>query len=175
MRSRVSAEAFARLFGRDDGILPNGVVVDSSRADWSSVIRAVEGQGWAITRTHAEWDNAVTSADELIRLLVDYPGGPDAPVLSFAVYPIPGVRVNFFPDDPEEVWFDLDRRELANQWELDAMCQFVEVVARATEHEVRIAYEGVGGSTILEYSPHSDVWQIIDPTTGSFDVAVPPG
>jgi len=139
--ARIELPELLGMFSDDDGVLPDCIVEGSSAADWPALWALVRVSGW----------RAVWCADQ-----GDVPLPADlADVLrqvnAIAVWPAPGLRVNFFPGPV--VRFDFDRRELREQADADALCQLISAIGRNLRMTVCARHEG-SGPVFLTYNPH---------------------
>lgn len=140
--SRFPLAEFRSAFGDDQGVLPDGLVPQSVREDWSSVLRLAADQGWA-----ASWiddGSAVTTSDLLEK---------SRDMETFALRPIPGVQINCFTGD--EVRFDIDLREYTSQVALDVLCDVIARLGSALGKPVILFREGGFDDEVVRFDPDS--------------------
>jgi len=154
-----AADFIALFADEEQGALPNASVVPSTTEDWPIVIEALSRRGWPMTRRDPYRGNVDTDAAELIRRL---PHLPDDDALSFAVFPHPGVQVNFFPA-VGDVFFDFDRREFVDQATVDAACELIALIGDTTARPVVVAHEYDDDQTVLSYTPTLREFRLDEP------------
>lgn len=129
---------FRSFFGDDSGILPDGLILHSVRADWSSVIRVASDQGWA---AHWNEDGSPVRESDLRDESRD--------LQTFALRPIPGVQINCFFGD--EIRFDIDLREYTSQAALDVLLDVVARLGSALNKPVIIFLEGGFDNEVVRF------------------------
>lgn len=135
---------FIAAFGDSPGVLPDGTVVGSSRADWARVFALITDEGWAVA-WHSD-KRGVAMSD-----LLDSSRDHD----SFALRPIPGVQINWFLGYGEVV-FDIDLREYTNQDALDALLRVIALLGSALDRPVALSSEGDPDDVVAHFDPNSD-------------------
>ena len=128
----IELHAWKRIASDDDGVLPDGVVTDTSQHDWEQVLAALEERGWA-------------SALET-----------DADLFVLQVRPSSDVLVILRRYVWSSVDFDFDLRELTTQEALNQFCDVVRVIGRAARKDVVLYPEGASGS-VAPYATYSHV------------------
>ncbi|MFB2597475.1 hypothetical protein ACEXQE_06770 [Herbiconiux sp. P17] len=146
MSSSIDYARFREAFGEEPGILPDGEVLGSSEDDWDAVFAMLRASDWK-----------VTSGDRISPL--PQTRHEIAAGESFAVWPVAGVQVNFFPG-PEMVYFDIDLRELVNQAAMDGLTDLMKRLGDTLGRDVVILEEGAGEPPILRYSPASSLFTL---------------
>lgn len=139
---------FEAAFGDLALALPDGQVLGSSQSDWPAVVRAIARTGWSVAWSHDGRNVELGQLDD-----------PDRRHDSFAVRPIPTVRVNFFLGD--EVLFDVDLRELKDQIALDAVCDVFALLGRTLGKPVTLSHEGDFDDVVIRYEPDTDKFTLI--------------
>jgi hypothetical protein len=142
MTSDLDWTRFHGAFGEDPGVLPDGEVVGSVESDWDAVFAMVHRSGWRMT-----------TSDGHSALPLDRHGL--AALESFAVWPVDGVRVNFFPG-PDAVTFDIDLRELVNQAAVDGIADVMRKLGITLHRDVLIRNEGSSGAPVIRYTIATD-------------------
>ncbi|WP_234751136.1 hypothetical protein [Arthrobacter ramosus] len=137
---------FRRAFGEDPGVLPDGEVLGSTEHDWDAVFAMLHRSGWKLTTSdgHSPLPHNRRGLAELE---------------SFAVWPVDGVRVNFFPV-PDAVFFDVDLRELVNQTTVDGLAHLMRKLGTTLRRDVVIREEGAGGAPVLRYTVATDQFSL---------------
>lgn len=134
-------------FGADAGYLPDGLVVDSSTADWPDVVRVVDAAGWTPVWT--------SDHREVLPIDIDHRGRLHD---SFAIRPGTSIQINFFPNF--EVLFDVDLRELREQASVDMLCDVIRRVGRALRKDVLVSQEGSWELVVLRYDAAADSFSL---------------
>jgi hypothetical protein len=143
--------AVASLF-EDDGALLDVYVFGTTWQDWDKAIAAVRTQGWPIGFSSTgrplppHVREILASADEFSVCL--------------SIQPVAGLLINthFFTED--EIEFDLSPTEVRGQTELDAVCTFLRVVARAVDKPIVLTPEGLPSRHLLAYDPATDAFAV---------------
>ncbi|KQX07704.1 MULTISPECIES: hypothetical protein [unclassified Leifsonia] len=148
VKSVLSLADFKAAFGDLALALPDGQVLGSSQSDWPAVVQAIGRTGWSVAWSH---DGGAVELGQL--------HDPDRRLDSFAVRPIPTVRVNFFLGD--EVLFDVDLRELQDQVALDAVCEVFALLGRSLGKPVTLSHEGDFDDVVIRYEPGTDDFTLI--------------
>lgn len=142
MTSDLDWTRFHAAFGDDPGVLPDGEVLESAEHDWDEVFAMLHRSGWKLTTSDGH-----------------SPLPPNrhglAEFESFAVWPVDGVRVNFFPG-PDAVIFDFDLRELVNQARVDAVVHVMRKLGTTLGRDVVIRDEGSSGAPAIRYTTATD-------------------
>ncbi|MDI2033096.1 hypothetical protein [Paenarthrobacter nitroguajacolicus] len=73
----------------------------------------------------------------------------------FAVWPVDGVRINFFTG-PDGVFFDLDLREFINQATVDGIAHALRKLGATLLRDVVIRDEGSSGAPVIRYTVATD-------------------
>jgi hypothetical protein len=122
------------------GVLPDGEVLGSSREDWPAVLAVLEGLG-----ASAIWSDgtAEATASSLLDPMRD--GGV------LAVWPLPGMRLNFFAGP--EVLFDVDLRELVSEEALGRLLDVIAGIGVACAKPVVLSSEGDRNDIVIRYDP----------------------
>ncbi|QFZ17055.1 hypothetical protein [Saccharothrix syringae] len=134
------------------GSLPDGCVPGTAVEDWQALLDLIRTSGWRweLTRGGTPVPGPLPTAEELL-------ARQDGEVLGLlAVWPTPGVRVNFWPFSAEDVDYDFDLRELQGQAGVDAVCGFLAAVGRRLGKRAGMGGEGSGGHPVLAYDPEVD-------------------
>lgn len=133
---------FREAFGDDPGVLPDGEVLRSTEHDWDAVFTMLHQSAWKLT-----------TSDGRSPLPPNRHGL--AEFESFAVWPVDGVRINFFPG-PDAVIFDIDLRELVNQARVDGLAHLMRKLGTTLGRDVVIRDEGSSGAPVLRYTTATD-------------------
>ena len=144
MPHEIDYPRFARAFGANPGVLPDGEVIGSEPSDWESVFAMLHATNWRITADDGE-SSLPASPD-------DHPLGD-----SFAVWPTPGLRVNFF-HYREGVFFDIDLREITDQSLADGLAELMRALGQCLGRDVAVMEEGTSGPPVLRYHYNSDLF-----------------
>ena len=136
--SALHLEQLRAAFGSEAGVLPDAWVIDSSEEDWPNLLTAFARAGWP-----HRWNS--TGRTPLLGELDD----PEYLGQSIAVWPTPGVQLNFFVED--NVVFDLDLRELQDQAAVDALCEAIDFIGTALGKSVEISEEGDRASVVVKF------------------------
>ncbi|MDQ0104495.1 hypothetical protein J2T10_004170 [Paenarthrobacter nicotinovorans] len=123
-------------------MLPDGEVLGSAEHDWDAVFAMLRRSGWRLTTVDGH-----SSLPPTKRGLAEFE--------SFAVWPVDGVRVNFFPG-PDGVYFDVDLRELVNQTRLDVIADVMRMLGTTLHRDVVIRDEGSTGAPLIRYTAASN-------------------
>jgi hypothetical protein len=142
MRSDLDWRRFHAAFGDDPGVLPDGEVLESAEHDWDAVFAMLHRSGWRLT-----------TSDGHSPLPLNRHGL--AEFESFAVWPVDGVRVNFFPG-PDAVIFDFDLRELVDQARVDGIAHVMRKLGTTLRRDVVIRDEGSNGAPVIRYTTATD-------------------
>lgn len=137
---------FHRAFGDEPGVLPDGEVVGSAENDWDAVFAMLHRSGWRIT-----------TSDGYSPLPPTRHGLAESE--SFAVWPVDGVRVNFFPG-PDAVIFDCDLRELVSQAKVDGIADVMRKLGTTLRRDVVIRDEGSSGPPVIRYTTATDQFSV---------------
>ncbi len=146
MTSDLDWTRFHRAFGDDPGVLPDGEVLGSAEPDWDAVFAMLHRSCWR-----------VTTSDGHSPLPSNRHGL--AEFESFAVWPVDGVRVNFFPG-PDAVIFDVDLRELVNQATVDGIAHVMRKLGTTLRRDVVIRDEGSSGAPVIRYTTATDQFSL---------------
>ncbi|MDQ0028777.1 hypothetical protein [Arthrobacter bambusae] len=137
---------FREAFGDDPGVLPDGEVLGSTEHEWDAVFTMLHRSGWKLTTSDGH-----------------SPLPPNrhglAELESFAVWPVNGIRINFFPG-PHAVIFDLDLRELVNQATVDGLAHLMRKLGTTLRRDVVIREEGSSGAPVLRYTTATDQFSL---------------
>ena len=137
---------FHDAFGDDPGVLPDGEVLGSTEHDWDAVFTMLHHSGWKLTTSDGH-----------------SPLPPNrhglAELESFAVWPVDGIRINFFPG-PDAVIFDVDLRELVDQASVDGLARVMRKLGTTLRRDVVIREEGAGGAPVLRYTTATDQFSL---------------
>lgn len=140
-------------FGEDPGSLPDGVVVGSTPADWVRVFELIDHVGWDVA-----WNN------DGRRVKFSDLDDPKRARELFALRPRPGIQINFFPGD-NEIDFDIDLREYADQETVDALCAVIAQLGSVLDKSVVLTHEGGSSDdVVVRYDPTTD--EFLVPRTG---------
>jgi hypothetical protein len=146
-------EDLLRLFGEDDGRLPDCLVEDSTPADWQPILDLVRDRGWPAVWACDSGDRpAPADAADLL-----------AQVAVLRVWPVQDLQVNLFPGG--EVRFDFDRRELRDQAAADGLCNFIRSAGQALRKDVRMCPEGGRDIAIVRYAAATDTFHAVSDHT----------
>ena len=123
--------------------LPDGLVEETSIADWQHLLDLVRSKGW-----RSEWveGEAPDDATELFA---------EEDLHTIKLWPIESLQVNVFPNGEASIDFDFDSRQLAGDG-LDACFAFLRTVGRALEKPVLLKHEGVDAWALAKYDPEVD-------------------
>ena len=146
MRSDLDWRRFHAAFGDDPGMLPDGEVLESAEHDWDAVFAMLHRSGWRLT-----------TSDGHSPLPLNRHGL--AEFESFAVWPVDGVRVNFFPG-PDAVIFDFDLRELVDQARVDGIAHVMRKLGTTLRRDVVIRDEGSNGAPVIRYTTATDQFSL---------------
>lgn len=139
-RHGIAWSAFVEAFGERPLVLPDGVFVGSTSADWDSVTAALERSRWDVVVRGNDGSRALSDIREgLMRLS------------TIKVRPRPDVMLNFFFDD-EAVLFDIDLREITDQDAFDQILDVIETLGRAVEKDCVITDEGGRSAPVLTWT-----------------------
>lgn len=145
---------FIAAFGDDPGVLPDGLVLGSGRADWLRIVPVIEENGWDAT-----WnDNGQTITIGDLDNTSQKRG-------SFALRPTASVQINFFPDS-EEILFDIDLREFASQHAVDALSAVIAKLGSALGLPVVLSSEGDYDNVVVRYDPTAGEFSRVEPRQG---------
>jgi hypothetical protein len=146
MTSDLDWTRFHRAFGDDPGVLPDGEVLGSAEHDWDAVFAMLHRSGWRLTTSDGHSPLP--------------PNGHGlAEFESFAVWPVDGVRVNFFPG-PGAVIFDFDLRELVNQARVDGVAHVMRELGTTLRRDVVVRDEGSNGAPVIRYTTATDQFSL---------------
>ncbi|MFK4640675.1 hypothetical protein [Paenarthrobacter histidinolovorans] len=146
MTSNLDWTRFHRAFGDDPGVLPDGEVLGSAEHDWHSVFAMLHRSGWRVTTSDGHSPLP--------------PNGPGlAEFETFAVWPVDGVRVNFFPG-LDAVIFDVDLRELVNQAAVDGIAHVMRKLGTTLRRDVVMRDEGSSGAPVIHYATATDQFSL---------------
>ncbi|MFJ6537013.1 hypothetical protein ACIQH5_12370 [Paenarthrobacter sp. NPDC091711] len=146
MTSDLDWARFHEAFGEDPGVLPDGEVAGSVEHDWDALFTMLHRSGWK-----------VTTSDGYLPLPPNRRGLAEFEI--FAVCPVDGVRVNFFPG-PHGVFFDVDLRELVNQAAVDGLAHVMRKLGTMLRRDVVLRDEGSSGAPIIRYATATDLFSI---------------
>lgn len=137
---------FREAFGDDPGVLPDGEVLGSAEHDWDAVFTMLHQSGWKLTTSdgHSPLPSNRHGLAELE---------------SFAVWPVDGIRINFFPG-PDAVIFDVVLRELVDQASVDGLARVMRKLGTTLRRDVVIREEGAGGAPVLRYTTEADKFSL---------------
>jgi hypothetical protein len=133
---------FRAAFGENAGVLPDGRVLESVRAEWSSVLGLAAAQEWSLNWSA---DGRKVAASDL--------GVESRDAQSFALRPVSGVQINWFLGD--EIVFDIDLREYTDQAALDALCDVIARLGSALDKPVVLSAEGDWDDEVIRFEPDS--------------------
>ncbi|XAS72840.1 hypothetical protein VUN82_02980 [Micrococcaceae bacterium Sec5.1] len=146
MTSDLDWARFHEAFGEDPGVLPDGEVAGSAEHDWDALFAMLHHSGWKLTTSDGH-----------------SPLPPDrhglAEFETFAVWPVDGVRVNFFPG-PHGVFFDIDLRQLVNQAAMDGLVHLMRKLGTTLRRDVELRDEGSSGAPVIRYTTATDLFSI---------------
>jgi hypothetical protein len=147
MDARVGLPDLLSMFTGDDGTLPDCTVEGSVTADWPALFALVRAKGWRVVWC-ADHGDVPLPADpaEVLRQ-----------VNTVAVWPAPGLRVNFFPGPG--INFDFDRRELRDQATADALCELISAIGQQLGKAVQACHEG-SADVFLSYDPRHHAFRL---------------
>lgn len=146
MRSELDWARVHKAFGDDPGVLPDGEVVGSAEQDWDVLFAMLHDSDWK-----------VTTSDGHSPLPPNRHGLAEFEII--AVWPIDGVRVNFFPG-PDGVYFDVDLRELINQAAMDGLANLMRKLGATLRRDVVLRDEGSTGAPVIRYATSADLFTI---------------
>ena len=146
MTSELDWKRFHRAFGDDPGVLPDGEALGSAEHDWDAVFAMLHHSGWRMTTSDGHSD-----------LPPNRHGF--AELESVAVWPVDGVRVNFFPG-PDAVIFDIDLRELVNQASVDGVARMMRKLGTTLRRDVVIRDGGSNGVPVICYTTATDQFSL---------------
>lgn len=141
MPGELTLTELRRRLTDDDGVLPDGIVEDSTAQEWTSLLSVIRARGW-----RAQWLGSASPEveDEDERF---------AEAGTLAVWPVPGVQINFFTG--ADVVFDFDRREVSDEQGAAALGAFLRDLGTGLAREITLTYEG-SATGFLRYHPGSD-------------------
>jgi hypothetical protein len=146
MTSELDWARVHEAFGDDPGVLPDGELVGSVEHDWDVLFAMLHDSDWK-----------VTTSDGHSPLPPDRHGLAEFEIV--AVWPIDGVRVNFFPG-PDGVYFDIDLRELVDQAAMDGLAHLMRKLGATIRRDVVLRDEGSRGAPVIRYATATDLFTI---------------
>lgn len=146
MTSELDWTRVHKAFGDDPGVLPDGEVVGSVEHDWDVLFAMLHDSDWK-----------VTTSDGHSPLPPDSHGLAEVEIVT--VWPVDGVRVNFFPG-PDGVYFDVDLRELINQTAMDGLANLMRKLGATLRRDVVLRDEGSRGTPVIRYATATDLLTI---------------
>ncbi|ONI71767.1 hypothetical protein BWI15_16655 [Kribbella sp. ALI-6-A] len=135
-----------------DGELLDVHVFGTTWQDWDQAVAAVRTQGWPIGFSSVgrpfprDVREIFASADELS--------------VSLSIEPVAGPLINTHFLAENEIVFDLSPAEVRGQVELDAVCRFLRVVARAVDKPIVLTPESLPSRHLLAYDPATDAFAV---------------
>lgn len=148
MTSEFDWARFREAFGDDPLVLPDGEVVGSTGHDWDAVFEMLHLTGWKLTTSDGHSPLPPNARDL-------------AEAESFAVWPVDGVRVNFFPG-PDAVIFDIDLREIVDQASADGVARVMRMLGTTLHRDVVIREEGWSDPPIVRYTTATDQFHLAE-------------
>ncbi|MGO4536676.1 hypothetical protein [Leifsonia sp. 2MCAF36] len=146
MTSELDWARFREAFEDDLGVLPDGEVLGYAEHDWDTVFEMLHHSGWKLTTSDGH-----SPLPPNIRDLAEAD--------SFAVWPVDGVRVNFFPG-PDAVIFDIDLREIVDQASVDGVARVMRMLGTTLHRDVVIREEGSSCPAIVRYTTATDQFSL---------------
>jgi hypothetical protein len=138
---------FIDAFGEDPGDLPDGVVLNSSHADWQPLLDALHAARWPMVLNGAE---SLPVPREVPTLLAT------DEFRTFFVYPVSAVGMNFLCTREGPVRFDIDLREIVTQEALNGLCEAIRLIGLSTEKDVVVTHEGFSRAPVLTFDASTD-------------------
>lgn len=119
--------------------LPDGVIENTSIADWAAVLGTLRDRGWSLN----------VSEDLVVSDL--FSDADDFEFVTIKVTPIEGVQVNIFPHQQNSIQFDFDTAELRTQVEVDALMDFIAAIGDSIDKSVVVYHEGGHTNRLLAF------------------------
>ncbi|WP_041258995.1 hypothetical protein [Pseudofrankia inefficax] len=134
-----------------NGVLPDVVIESAGIDDWQAVLDFVNARGWAYDYGDEAGNRLVLPTAQQFFARRDR-GTP------LAVWPGPGMRVNFWSLDEGTIDADVDLRELQGQEPLDQLCDLIRALGQLLRKPVVMLAEGCGPPRypILAYDVEAD-------------------
>ncbi|WP_432941034.1 hypothetical protein ACQPXM_32785 [Kribbella sp. CA-253562] len=142
----------ADIFSEDDDALLDIYVFGTTWQDWDKAIAAVRSQGWPVG-FNSTGRPLPPDVREIFALT-------DELSVSLSIHPVAALRIptHFFAED--EIEFDLSPTDVRGQVELDALCTFLRVVARAVDKPIVLTPESLPAQHLLAYDPATDAFAV---------------
>jgi hypothetical protein len=135
-----------------EGGLRDVYVFETSVDDWQRVLDLVRAQ-WSCAYSE---DGKPTAMPADVRTIFR---AREQRAVRLAIQAAPAIHVNCHFFLPEEIEFDLDSREVNNQADFDAVCEFIRAIGAGLRKSVSVCWEGDSEAQIMRYEPSTDVLQ----------------
>jgi hypothetical protein len=128
--------------------------MDSTQeADWQHVVDLIRSRWPSSYSEDGERAPMPKSVGEIFRQ-------HETAAVLWAITPSSGIVINCHFFTTEEIEFDLDPKEILGQPQLDAVADFVEAIAHATEKLAIVCYENSPETAFMWFDPAADTFGV---------------
>jgi hypothetical protein len=130
------------------GTLPDVFVPDSSAEDWQAVFDLVRTRDWQWHYSEGDTTPPLPPAAVVLARPAD------SELAQLKVWPVPGVLAIFRIMSADEIYFDIDLRELQGQEGVDVLCSLLAEIGRELGKPVIMTPEGgTQAHSVLGFDP----------------------